>query len=65
MKIIIISNFNLKESDERQIFKAPEPAKTTLGVLEQLRQEFDKKVKQAEEANDSSKKRRYDRSLKV
>ncbi len=39
--------------------------KTTLESLNQIRNEFSTKLQEAKEKNDSSKKRRYERQLKV
>jgi coiled-coil and C2 domain-containing protein 1 len=50
--------------DERELFKAPAPASTTLGALEQLNVEFQRRLTQADESDDSAKKRRYQRLVK-
>lgn len=42
-----------------------EQPKTTLDSLNQIRNEFSAKLQEAKEKNDSSKKRRYERQLKV
>ncbi len=50
--------------NDRELFKAPPPANTTLGALEQLNAEFQRRLTQAEESDDSAKKRRYQRLVK-
>jgi hypothetical protein len=42
-----------------------EQPRTTLDSLNQIRNEFNVKLQEAKEKNDSSKKRRYERQLKV
>jgi hypothetical protein len=60
----VVQQSNEEAASERELFHAPPAAKTTLESLEQLHSEFQRRLTQAQESDDSAKKRRYQRLVK-